>query len=76
MSNLQSKLNTGCLVVMAISLIIIAYKQFEPNYVVTEKGEIIDTRSGRFYQRSGGEVIPLETSEEYLRRKYPDGRFQ
>lgn len=73
MNDILPKLNTICFIVIAVSLSIIAYRQLQPNYLVTEKG-IIDTHSGHFFQKQGSQLTPVyESTEEKLRREFPDG---
>jgi hypothetical protein len=73
MNEVLPKLNTICLLIIAVSLSVIAYRQLQSNYVVTEKG-IIDTHSGEFFQKQGNQLIPVyESTEEKLRREYPGG---
>lgn len=72
---LQSKLNTVCLVIIAISLALIAFRQLQPAYTITEGGKVIDSHSGKLFQPVGSQLVPVEESaEEKLRKEYPDGK--
>lgn len=77
MNTFLPKLNSVCLIVISVSLAIIAYNQLQPNYVETKEGRFVDTRSGKIYMPSGSQLLPApdyETTEQELRRKYPDGK--
>ena len=77
MNALLSKLNSVCLMIIAVSLAIIAYNQLQPNYIEIKDGQFVDTRSGKVYVISGDRLVPApiyETTEEKLRREFPDGK--
>lgn len=74
-SQLLSKIKVVALVVIAASLAVIAVRQLQPAFVETDKGIYLDAHSGKFYRKEGAELRPAgETTEERLRRDYPDGR--
>lgn len=75
MNSAQSKLTIICLVIIAASLAVIAYRQLQPNYITIENGQIMDSRSGKIFYNVSGRLILIEGSaEEELRREYPDGK--
>lgn len=72
---LLSIIKIVALVVIAASLVVVAYRQLQPAFVETDKGVYLDTHSGKFYHKQGSELRPVdETLEDRLRRDYPDGR--
>ena len=76
MNRLQSKLNTACLVIIAISLAIIAFRQLHPDIVTTDMGQVMDPGSGKIFYRAGSRFTPAhESMEEELRREYPGGKI-
>lgn len=71
----QSKLNTICLLIIAISLVVIAYRQMQPVYVETGKGIFVNNRTGKFYVNRNNQMVPIdETVEDWLKREFPEGK--
>lgn len=68
------KLATVALVVIAVSLILIAYKLFQSSSEPEEKVIYIDAASGKVYEQQSKPQQPLETTEEKLRKEYPEGK--
>ena len=75
MNKLLPKLNTAALLVIAVSLSVIAYQGLQPAFVETDKGIYLDTRSGKFFQKQGEQLVPMDQStKDKLRKEFPDGR--
>lgn len=74
MQNQLPKLVTAALVVIAVSLLLIAYKLFQSPETSEEKVIYVDAASGKVYERKGSGPATVETTEEKLRKAYPDGK--
>lgn len=74
-NQLLSRIKIAALVVIAASLAVIAIRQLQPAFVETDKGVYLDAHSGKFYHKQGNELMPAgESTEDRLRREFPDGR--
>ena len=75
MKELLPKLTAACLVLITLTLFYIAYRISQPNYVKTDDGQYLETRSGTIYEKRGNQLVPVqETTEERVMRQYPGGK--
>ncbi|HVF97590.1 MAG TPA: hypothetical protein VM871_09725 [Flavisolibacter sp.] len=73
MQNQLPKFIVATLVVIAVCLLLIVYKLFQsPGAQEEEKVIYIDAASGKVYEQ--GRKITVETTEEKLRKAFPNGR--